>query len=90
MDWFSEALAVVIRFAQLPEVTLSRKDFNSMSEYSCTVPTGVTFGKRWKCNVHARQPYNIAPAWLLGEYQPSDTHPETHYKTVWSRIIVSE
>jgi len=61
-----------------------------MSEYSCSEPTGIVYGKRWKKNVHA---YNSAarglePAWLMGEYS-AGTDP-TKYRTTYRRVHVVE
>jgi hypothetical protein len=42
-----------------PEVTvkLTRAEFEALGEYSCTLPTGTTIGRRWKRNQNAyRQP----------------------------------
>lgn len=29
---------------------MTKKQFDALGEYSCSVPTGVTIGKQWKCN----------------------------------------
>jgi len=36
-------------------VELTRAEFDALLEYSCTVPTGTTIGKRWKKNADAYQ-----------------------------------
>lgn len=39
--------------------------FDSLYEYSCSLPTGTTVGKRWK---RAKNTYDGKDGWLLGEY----------------------
>ncbi len=48
-------------------VSLSLAEFEALREYSCSLPTGTTIGKRWK----RREPYNtteVVKRWLMGEY----------------------
>ncbi len=48
-------------------VRLSQREFDNLSEYSCTIPTGKTIGKQWK----RREPYGAPPEraqWIRGEY----------------------
>ncbi len=81
-------LLVMLEIAQLPVVELTLAEFQDLGEYSCTFPTGVRIGKRWKRNENFQNPHNHAKAWLLGEYVPSPTHPDTHCATKWSRIAL--
>lgn len=53
------------------EVVISRKDLFMLPEYSCSIPSATTVGKRWKCDVHAyRRPYvpDNQHEWRIGEY----------------------
>jgi len=34
-------------------VVLTRREFEELGEYSCSLPTGTTVGKRWKRNANA-------------------------------------
>lgn len=46
---------------------MSRREFDELPEYSCTLPTGTTIGKKWK----RREPYGADPdtaTWYLGTY----------------------
>jgi hypothetical protein len=44
---------------------MEQADFDSLPEYSCSIPTGVFIGKIWK----RREPYIAEPThWFLGEY----------------------
>lgn len=45
-------------------VMLSRDDFNKLPEYSCSLPTGTTTGKRWKRKVVDAK----GTQWIMGEY----------------------
>jgi hypothetical protein len=46
-------------------IELSDAVFNGLLEYSCSLPTGQTIGKQWKCKVDY---YDEAKGWLLCEY----------------------
>jgi hypothetical protein len=46
-------------------VWLTQEEFDKMDEYSCSVPTGTTLGKRWKCK---RDYFDASKGWLMGEY----------------------
>lgn len=64
-----------------PVIVLSQAELNSLPEYSWSLPTGTTIGKRWKCQTRQG-------TWVLGEYAVSvlpgmvDIH--------WSRIVIGE
>lgn len=74
-----------IHWAMLGEVELTPGELKDLSEYSCTFPTGVVAGKRWKRNVHfqTRQP----PAWLLCEYVAGPGPSQCH--VVAKRVAVT-
>lgn len=75
------AISWCVWWAALPTVVLTKAEFDALLEYSRSMPTGVFPNKRWKrCEWE--------DTWLLGEYLLSDTHPDTHCKTVWSMIEV--
>lgn len=60
------------------ETVISREDLFALPEYSCSIPTGTTIGKQWRCDVHAYRS-RAAPAefheWRIGEYVE---HPDPH------------
>lgn len=64
-----------------PVIVLSQAELNSLPEYSWSLPTGTTIGKRWKC-LHRHS------GWFMGEYLKSSL-PKT-VDTHWSRIVVGE
>lgn len=53
-------------------VRLTEAEFYALPDYSCTLPTGTTIGKRWR----RREPYEIGPeienVWYMGEYVECD------------------
>lgn len=70
-------------------VALSRAEFDELPEYSCTLPTGGTIGRRWKrCEpYHASREFGAPDAtWYLGEYV--DIGDETKVGVTWSLIHV--
>lgn len=73
-------------------VSLTIIEFDALLEYSTTLPTGTTLGKKWKC----RRPYRDdgkPPNWYLGEYV-EDPDPEFRAKgcvgIVWKKIEVTK
>ena len=64
-----------------PPVLMSRKELEALPEYSRSLPTSTTIGKKWR----RRVPGN---GWLLGEYavDPWPGMVAVH----WSEIIVGE
>lgn len=61
-------------------IELTRQEFQDLPEYSCSLPTGTTIGKRWKKNQDAyRGEHSVISAaeekitgipvnWWMGEY----------------------
>ncbi len=45
--------------------TITQKEFDGLDEYSCSVPTGTTLGKKWKCK---RDYHDASKGWFIGEY----------------------
>lgn len=56
-----------VQYAEsLQEEKISQRTFESLPEYSCSVPTGVVPGKVWKCNLSYYS--HIEPVWIIREY----------------------
>jgi len=68
---------------KLPVVELSDAEFDALPEYSCSLPTGTTIGKRWKRG----EPYGQPTRWLLGEYVEHADPGKVGIR--WSRIAVA-
>lgn len=67
-------------------IWVCRHEFEQMSNYSCSVPTGVYVGKFWKCR---RDYYDEGKGWVLGEYVAHPTEKNMAYVR-WSGLMVSE
>ncbi|PZU95514.1 MAG: hypothetical protein DI527_00465 [Chelatococcus sp.] len=63
------------RVAHLPPLRLTPSQFRSLLEYSGSLPTGTTPGKRWK-RLDGVHDYEFRkrggkPVWMVGEYDPT-------------------
>ncbi|MFJ9313782.1 hypothetical protein ACIRN4_06275 [Pimelobacter simplex] len=67
----------------LPVVDMSQQELDALLDYSTSLPTGKTIGKRWKRRLFAGPK---AGAWVLGEYV-EDPNPEL-VAIVWHEIRV--
>jgi hypothetical protein len=47
---------------------LTTAELAKLGEYSLTVPTGTTIGKRWKRNLAIHFDQRLKPHWIIGEY----------------------
>lgn len=85
-------------FENLPIICMMRYEFEALPEYSCTWPTGVTPGKRWRRHdgVHDFKSKK-SPVWFVLEYGPEYIckGPE-HWligkpvcDTIWYKPIIS-
>jgi len=73
-------------------IVLTQKEFNELPEYSCSLPTGTTIGKKWKRNIYAFNPAYCDPRtgntiedWYLCEYIP---HPDNKLVGILYKHIV--
>lgn len=75
---------------ETPVVVLTKQEFDELLEYSLTLPTGTTIGKKWKC----RRPYRDPnPTWFLGEYVEETKEPwksQNYVGIKWARIEIRE
>ena len=73
---------------------LTREEFDALPEYSATLPTGTTPGKRWKRHDGAFDREFIAggrkPKWMIGEYDPHDDGkgPTIKINWYWPLLII--
>ena len=64
---------------------MERADLEELPDYSCTLPTGTTIGKRWK---RRRNYYDESKGWVMGEYAPC---AEPGYVAiVWRDVLLVE
>ena len=67
------------------EELISREKLQALPEYSITVPTGVTIGKRWrKATVVARLDPRETTEWLIGTYVESSKEGYADVAWVWA------
>lgn len=52
---------------------LSRRAFEALREYSCSIPTGVAVGKVWRCDRNFGTGKD--PDWCIREYVRHPTDP---------------
>lgn len=55
-------------YETLPPLHLTKAEFDALDEYSATMPTGTTPGRRWKRHDGAFDPSCRKPVWIIGEY----------------------
>ncbi len=71
---------------------LSRAEFDALPEYSCSLPTGTTPGKRWRRHDGAHDREFIAgggkPVWWVGEYDPFDDGKGPTIKINWYLPVI--
>lgn len=65
------------------EEVISRQELSRLPEYSCTTPTGVTIGKRWRRDTHAYRD-QLEPEWMIGEYVDIGRDDVVDIKWVWA------
>ena len=70
----------------LPVLRLTPREFAALDEYSCSLPTGTTIGKRWKRLDGSHDQRFLAaggqPRWMVGEY--------TRYVVTSDRTVVGD
>lgn len=69
-------------------IRLTQAEFSALPEYSCTIPTDVVIGKRWRrdANAYTSKFFQPAPEWWLGEYIIGPTLDT--YTIIWRPIEV--
>lgn len=65
----------------MEQITLTEREFRDLMDYSYSLPTGTTIGKRWKIG----KPYNKPTQWYMGEYVKCDE--PGHVGILWRRIV---
>ena len=85
-------------------VRLARKEFEELPEYSCTIPTGMPIGKKWKCDRMAYRKDDEACIWKVnqvflgkkpmewwqGEYVELDPPSPGWVRIQWDPISIEE
>lgn len=75
---------------ELPTERIKARVFFALPEYSATIPTGVTIGKRWRCLVGAHDPYfRGKPRWVIREFVAVE-NPKMAGIAQYRPIIIAE
>lgn len=79
-----------IKTGKTEPIQMTAAELRELPEYSCSLPTGTTIGKQWKCDYAAfgRKPPGSPKEWWMAEYV-DDPAPDM-VGIVWRRIIVIE
>lgn len=73
-----------------PEIVISREELRKLPEYSCSLPTGTTIGKRWRRDVlsnkryHRVIPADTPPEWMIGEYYDIGSETDVGIRWAWA------
>lgn len=67
------------------EILLTKYEFDILPNYSCSLPTGIVLGKRWKRAVHYHR-QKPTDEWLMGEY--AEHKDPTKAKIIWRTITI--
>lgn len=75
----------------LPTIRMTVREFEALPEYSASLPTGTTPGKRWRREYGAYDRAFIArggkPMWVVGEYDRNCPTDAKTIKVFWYRPI---
>lgn len=63
---------------------VNKAAFNALPDYSASLPTGTTPGKRWK---RRRDYYDETKGWVLGEYTDHPTRPDL-VRIIWRDLEI--
>lgn len=68
------------------ETVVTRDELRALPEYSCSLPTGTTVGKRWRRDVTFGRPNRRKgeAEWLVGEYYDVGSKEEVGIKWTWA------
>ena len=76
---------------------VTQQEFDELLEYSSTVPTGTTIGKKWKRHEPYRRPQScIDPEhdcghWFMGEYiRPGPKEFAREVWIRWTKLVIGE
>ncbi|EUB97232.1 hypothetical protein PMI07_000808 [Rhizobium sp. CF080] len=70
-------------YASLPPLHLTKAEFEALPEYSATLPTGTTGGKRWRRQDGAYDRRCEKPTWIVGEFEAKDFGDQKNIRINW-------
>lgn len=69
-------------------ILITRREFDALPEYSCSLPTGTAVGKKWKRRVPYRTQTDPPNDWYLGEYVES--YKKNQIGIEWTLLILPD
>jgi hypothetical protein len=89
------------KFVPTETIELTRKEFAALLEYSTSIPTGTTIGKRWRCNKAVTRVHDgthdefgrVCDDWWMGEYVEETQEPwkmKGYVGIKWRKILIRE
>ncbi|NIE80031.1 hypothetical protein [Asaia sp. As-1742] len=89
--WDAMKREAQVRHRARPRLLVTLKYLENLPEYSCSLPTGTTPGKRWKGEVHF-QPYGKRSlpriGWMISEYYEGPELPPNRIGIHWYRPVI--
>lgn len=71
----------------MAEDVMTQAALEAMVEYSCSIPTGTTIGKKWKCDRNfGRRSSTVGPDWMTGEYIDHQDPNKVGIK--WRKVVI--
>lgn len=90
-EWDARKRKVQEGHRALPPLLVTLAYLKSLPDYSCSLPTGTTPGKRWKREVHF-QPWGWRSlpriGWMIGEYYEGSDVPPDQIGIRWYRPVI--
>lgn len=78
----------------LPVMRIKARDFFKLPEYSATIPTGVTIGKRWRCLLGSHdfdfRKRGGKPRWIIREYVKDEKDSTMAVVKQYRPVIIAE
>jgi hypothetical protein len=78
--------------AELPPLQMTLRALEALLEYSCSLPTGTTPGKRWRNHYGSYLPNFTSnggkPRWIIGEYDPNAKPEDKTIAINWYRPVI--
>lgn len=79
-------------FAKLPPMYVTLRELEDLPEYSASLPTGTTPGKRWKRHAGSGDLVFLAgggrPRWMIGQYDPAAKPSDPSINIFWFRPVI--
>lgn len=70
----------------MKETVITRQELAALGEYSCSIPTGVTIGKRWRrdMNAYREDRRGVPSEWVIGQFVDIGSKTEVGITWTWA------